>query len=232
MSIFGTIGDITVPSNIRPVMSLIKKDEVYDKKKKVLTGEELFDLCYKRYKLSQRVFLPLQKALSTKYDVTNIRIETGLQDDLVIVVEYKNNEKNLSFTIARIDNSLIDVYQTYDKSPLDTVMQNKDVVLKTFDNIINKAYDRDYIVLSTSKNFSICFNCENFIITDVLQKGFSLQMDYSFYEKNKTLYDPKRIICSYKKLKELLLDENNYLNIYRHLHVYEDSVEKTLIKKM
>ena len=45
------------------------------------------------------------------------------------------------------------------------------------------------------------------------------------------MYNKGSIITQNPKLKEILEDEENIMNIYKHLRVYEEDIPKTLIKK-
>ena len=213
------------------VIDLIKRDEGYDKKKNVLNGEEVFKLCHDRYMKLNEILLPLKKKLGEDIEITDISFVHGMQDDTNIVVKYNDDEKPSFLTITNSDFNDIQLTSLNDKlEKYGFILANKKIILDIFNYIYDESLDSEFYVKSTSKKFVIKDNCKSFIIKDISEKIFSLELMHSSYTKNGLMYDKEKIISAYQKLKEILLDENNLINIYKHIYIYEEDFPKILKK--
>ena len=228
MSLFRELESIKYAS----VVDLIKHDENYDKKRNILNGEEVFKLCNNRYKIMQNILLPLKEKLGKNIEITDIGFAHGMQDDMNIVVKYENNSQTSFFTITNFDYSDIDIVSSDDGlEKYDFIMTNKKIILDIFSQIYEESLDSEFYINSTSKKFVIADNCRSFIIKDINEKIFSIEKLHSLYTKNNLMYYNDRTDSVYSKLKDLLLNEDNVLNIYQHIHIYEEDFPKILIKK-
>ena len=97
-----------------PVFELIKHDESYNKKKNVLTGEEVFKLCQDRYELMQGILRPLKKRLGENIEITDIGFAKGMQDDTCIIVRYNKDDKSHYFSISNTEFNDIEISFTKD----------------------------------------------------------------------------------------------------------------------
>ncbi len=231
MSIFGTIDSIKNRGNIHATINLINKDEPYDKTRNVLSGEEIYKLCYDRYLLLNQILLSLKESLSKYLDIVNISFQNNLNGEISIVITYRKNGRNYVYTVNRVDTTLIDVALEKNSEIIDITMANRQAIINVFNEIIDNYLDVETNLYSTSKFFTIYANSNRFSINDIDQKVISLSGDYSDYSNDGLMYDRKRVLANYKKIKSLLENDENVLNVYRHLKVYEDSIDKVLLKK-
>ena len=214
------------------VIDLIKRDEVYDKKRSVITGEEAFRLCHARYQAMQDLLLPLKNRLGKNIEITDISFAHGMQDDTNIVVKYNDNGKASFFTITNSDFNDIEIVASNNRlEKYGFIMANKGIILDIFNKIYVESLDSEFYLNSTSKKFIIKDNCKAFTVKDNNERIFSIETNHFMYSKSNTVYNKDKVICAYQILKEMLLDENNILNIYQHIHVYEEDFPKILIKK-
>ena len=231
MSILGTIDSIKNRGNIHATINLINKDEPYDKTRNVLSGEEIYKLCYDRYLLLNQILLSLKESLSKYLDIVNISFQNNLNGEISIVITYRKNGRNYVYTVNRVDTSLIDVSLENNSEIIDITMANRQAIINVFNEIIDNCLDVETTLYSTSKFFIIYANSNSFSINNIDQKVISLSGDYSDYSNDGLMYDRNRVIANYKKIKFLLENDENVLNVYRHLKVYEDSIDKVLLKK-
>ena len=214
------------------VLDLIKNNEIYDKKRNVLTAEEVFKLCQDRYKLVEDILLPLRKKLVENIEIIDIGFANGMQDDRNIFVRYNKDGKQALFTISNSDG---EIYVSANDDKLEKngfVLVNKKIINDIFNQIGegDEALDSEISINSTSKKFIIKDNFRIFSIKDINEKIFSIEGMHSGYGKDGLLYNEERTTSVYPKLKEKLTDEN-VLNVYKHVHVYEENLPKVLIKK-
>ena len=216
----------------RPVLELIKNDESYNKKRSVLTGEEVFKLCQDRYELMQDILCPLKKKLGENIEITDISFAKAMQEESCIVVRYVKDDKQNYFFINKSDFNDVEVKSLDDRlEGLGFVLINKGIILDIFNQIDNDELD-DYITInSTSNKFIVSDIMKKFVISDSARKLFSIEGSHSLYKKDGLMYNRDGIITQSPKLKEVLSSDENILNIYRHLRVYEEDIPKVLIKK-
>lgn len=215
------------------VVDLIKRDENYDKKRSVLTGEEVFKLCHNRYLALQELLLPLKEKLGKNIEITDIGLVHGMQDDTSIVVKYNDNGKLNFFTITNSDYDDIEIDLSNDYiEKYGFVLDNKKIIMDILTQISINSLDSEFYLNSTSGKFIVLDNCKSFAIKDTNAKIFCLEGNHLLYKKSGLMYDPEKTICAYSKLKEMLTEEDNIQSIYQHLRVYEEDFPKTLIKKL
>ena len=217
----------------RYALDLINKDEPYDKKKSVITGEEAFKLCYNRYLLMLQILKPLMDKVGGNYVITDISVTYEAEDDMNIFIKYLKNGRQHILSISCLDYQDIRIVSSDDAVPMDKFgVINKKLILNTFREIINNSLDEEIMLKSTSGKFVVKNNCNSFNIDTFDGKLFSMAKKYSDYEKVGSLLISTKVECNYPKLKELLLDDNNGLALYQHLRIYEEIVPKELIKKI
>jgi hypothetical protein len=215
-----------------PVFELIKYDESYNKKINVLTGEEVFKLCQDRYELMQEILRPLKKRLGENIEITDIGFAKGMQDDTCIIVRYNKDDKSHYFSISNTEFNDIEISSTDTRlEKLSFVLVNKGIILDIFKEINSNSLDEEVSINSTSKKFIVSDILKTFAIKDINSKLFTIEGSHSIYTKEGLMYNKERIITQNTKLKELLNDDQNIMNIYKHLRVYEEDIPKTLIKK-
>ena len=214
------------------ILDLIKHNEVYDKKRKVLTGQEVFELCQTRYDLMQELLLPLKQKLGENIEIVDIGFAKGMQDNTSIVVMYKSGDKHNYFTIS--DSGINDIEVTSSDNRLERhgfILANKKIIIDIFKCVYENSLDSEFYINSTSKKFVITDNCKSFNIKDAGMKLFSLEGSHSLYDQEGLMYNMEKTMSAYSRLKEILSNEDNILDIYNHIHVYEDDFPKVLIKK-
>lgn len=216
----------------RSALELIAHDEAYDKKKNVLSGEELFKLCYERYLLMEQVLLPLKEKLGKRIEITNVNFAEGIQDDTYIIVEYLNEGKKNYFTLSHLEYDGIEtIFNTGDKEIKTFIDENKKDILEAFASAYRYSFDRDLCILTTSKQFAFTDDTQMFSLKDSLNgQVLSISSSYTNYEKNHELYIPNAT-SRYNNLEKVISDNNNARNVIRHAKVYEEALPKVLIKK-
>lgn len=214
------------------VFELIKNVESYDKKRNVLTGEEVFGLCHNRYKLMQALLHPLKKSLGNDIEITDIYFANGMQDDTCIVVRYNKDDKQNYFYISDAGLDVIEIMSTDSNFEKYGVLINKGIIKDIFKQINEDSLDSDVNITSTSKKFIVMDNLKSFIIKDSLSKLFTIEGTHSLYAKECLMYSKDKIVTPNTKLKESLLSDENILNIYRNLRVYEEDIPEVLTKKL
>ena len=78
------------------VLNLIKKEEQYDKKRKVITASELHKKCYDRFLSTQEILLPLKKRLGDRVEVTDINFVNSNEDEKNLIYHYADNVRRSS----------------------------------------------------------------------------------------------------------------------------------------
>lgn len=213
------------------VFELIKNDESYNKKKSVLTGEEVFKLCQDRYKLMQGILRPLKKRLGENIEIIDIGFVNGMQGESIISIKYNKDDKLNGFSIINSDFSDIEIKASDDKlEKLNFVLLNKGIIKEVFDSVDKLELDQEIRINSTSKKFVISDILRRFIIKDATGKLLTIEGLHPLYIKEGLMYSKESIITPNPKLKELLENEDNIMNIYRHLRVYEEDIPKILKK--
>lgn len=213
------------------VFELIKNDESYNKKKSVLTGEEVFKLCQDRYKVMQGILRPLKKRLGENIEIIDIGFVNGMQGESIISIKYNKDDKLNGFSIINSDFSDIEIKASDDKlEKLNFVLLNKGIIKEVFDSVDKLELDQEIRINSTSKKFVISDILRRFIIKDATGKLLTIEGSHPLYIKEGLMYSKESIITPNPKLKELLENEDNIMNIYRHLRVYEEDIPKTLKK--
>ena len=217
----------------RFVFDLIDKEEQYDKKRDVITGTEIFNMCLERYKIMQEILLPLKQKLGNRVDVIDITSVSGCDNDNGIIVNYKKDDKRYFITISNLDYEDIDVMASDSTVQTENFIENnRKMILQIFRDIDDNNLDDDITIKSTTGKFLIVDNCDCFSIKDIDTRVFSIDSKYSTYEKNGNTISPKKIACNVPKLKELLEKEDNIKLIYDHIRIYESSIPNALTKKL
>ena len=216
----------------RSISELIKTDENYDKKRNILTGEEVYKLCQDRYELLQEVLHPLKKKLGENIEIIDIGFVRGMQDDTHIGVRYNKNDKQNIFSISKSDFNDIEIKCSDELlEKLGFVRVNKKLILDTFKRIGEENLDEEVSINSTSKKFVINDTITKFVIRDAASKIFSIEGSHASFAKDGLMYNKEKINIGNPKIKESLENDENVMNVYRHLRVYEEDIPKVLIKK-
>ena len=213
----------------RSVFELIKNEESYNKKANVLTGEEVFKLCQDRYELMQEILMPLRNKLGEDIEIIEISLANTMQDETNIIVRYRKDDIQKYFSISRSGFNDIEIMDE-DLEKLGFVTANKGIILDIFDHVDKDELDQQINIKSASKKFIISDIMKKFVITDV-NNLFTIEGSHGLYIKEGLMYDKEKIITSNPKLKEALLIDENIMNIYKNIRVYEEDIPKTLIKK-
>ncbi len=214
----------------RSVFELIKNDESYNKKANVLTAEEVFKLCQDRYELMKETLMPLKNKLGEDIEIIEIGLANTMQDETNIIVRYRKDDIQKYFNISRSGFNDIEIMdESLEK--LGFVTANKGIILDIFDRVDKEELDKQISINSTSKKFVISDIMKKFVISDVNNNLFTIEGSHGLYLKEGLMYDKEKIITPNPKLKEALSVDENIMNIYKHLRVYEEDVPKTLIKK-
>lgn len=216
----------------RSVFDLIKNDESYEKKRSVLTGEEVFKLCQDRYELMQSILRPLKKRLGENIEVIDIGFVKPAEEEGRISVRYLKDEKQYLFSISNLGFKDVEISSSDTKlERLEFVLVNKGLILDTFNQIDKDSLDIDISMNSTSKKFNITDTLKNFSIKDALGKLLTIEGSHISYAKDGLMYNKDKIVTPNQKLKDALEIDENIINMYRHLRVYEEDIPSVLIKK-
>lgn len=214
----------------RPVYELIKNDEVYDKKRSTLTGEELFKLCQDRFDLMQEILRPLKMRLGQNIEIIDIGFSQGMVEDTSIIVRYNKDDRQSFFTISNLGFNDIEISSSDPKFEKYGVLVNKGIILEIFNRVFEDSLDSVINMNSTSKKFIISDTLKFFAIKDVQSKLLTIEGSHLLFAKEKIMYNKEKITTPNTKLKELLSIDENIQNMYKHLRVYEEDIPKTLIK--
>lgn len=216
----------------RFVLDLFKNNEQYDKKKSVLTALETFNLCYNRYLLLQQILTPLKEKLGGEIDITDISFINGMQGEMSFLVKYLKDGKQYQLSISGLDFQDINILSSDLKIQNSNFIEaNRGIILRTFKKLDEESLNNEIVVKSTSGKFVVGDNSDVFSIKNVDGRLFSLKNKYSIYDKTKSL-SSSNLECNFPKLKELIMKDGNILALYQHIHVYEDSLPRELIKKI
>ena len=225
----GLLGEL---DKYHAIFELIKNDEPYDKKQSVLNGEELFQLCQNRYDLLQEILKPLKKRLGENIEIIDIGFAKEMQEDTIIYVRYSKDGKQNYFTISNLYFDNIEISSTDNRlERYSFVLANREMIFDIFKQVYMDSLDSEININSTSKKFVITDKPNAFIINDTNSKLLTIEGTHTLYAKEGLMYNKEKIITPNTKLKEMLTNDDNIKNIYKHLHVYEEDVSKTLIKK-
>ena len=227
----GTLQDI----KYRSILELIKNEEPFDKKRKVISGLEAFNLCHKRYESLRNILTPLKNKLGKDIIITSINFTNGMQGELGIIIKYIKDRKLNMLAISILDleiNDFILSDSTFESD--DFLTLNYDILLKA----VNELDQFDYIsnpeifLKSTSNKFDISDNCHEFVIKSIDEKTFSIGNIHRLFDLDGKLFNPDKITSEYPKLLEELMNEENIKKIYSNLRIYENDFPKRLIKKI
>ena len=165
-------------------------------------------------------------------DINIISVDVNRGEYTTIIIKYMKEEKQYYLSITNFELGLYDVFSTDNMIDTNTFeINNKKIIANTFKDMQYYFMDDPVKIMSTSKKFTIMDNCDLFTLGDNNMNLFSISSRHSYYESNKQLFDANRINCTYPKLNVLLHEKDNVLAIYKHLHLYEEDVVKTLSKK-
>ena len=230
MSILQELQDI----KYRMVLDLVKKEEPYDKKRNVVSGEEAFLMLHERYESLQNLLEPLKKSLGDNIEIIDISFSNNLEEENNLLIKYLNGYKRCFLGINYIDDGQIDLLLS-DTSINEEEFLKKNYLLlqyilyKLDDCYINNS--SEVIRESTSKRFFIRDNCSIFNIRDQGRKLFSIETNHFEYDKEGLNYN-KDALSEYRKLRELLIDPENVQKIYDHIRIYEDKFPDKILKKI
>lgn len=230
MSILQELQDI----KYRMVLDLVKKEEPYDKKRNVVSGEEAFLMLHERYESLQNLLEPLKKSLGDNIKFVDISFNNNLEAENNLLIKYLNGYKRCFLGINYIDDGQIDVMLSdISINEEDFLKENylflQYVLYKLDDYYINNS--SEVIRESTSKKFFIRDNFSIFNIRDQGRKLFSIETSHFQYDKD-GLKANRETLSEYRKLRELLLDSDNIQKIYEHLRIYEDKFPDKILKKI
>ncbi len=216
----------------RAVLDLIAKEEIYDRKRSTINGEELFKLCHARYRLMNGLLLPLKEKLSEDINVTNVFFTEGFQQDINMIVEYEINGRKAYFAISNYELDTFEfVSGTSNKDMKDIVDKNKKIIMDAFKLCFDNNFDEDVIIRTTSKKFVYIDDIDKFSLQDTCNaKILYLSGTHNYYETLGNLLISKEKTSCYKKINKLL-DEETMSNIINHTRIYGDEMPKALIKK-
>ncbi len=216
----------------RAVLDLIEKEEMHDKNRSTVNGEELFLLCHEQYRLMNRLLLPLKEKLKEDINVTNIFFTDGFQQDTNMIVEYEKDERKAYFAISNYDFDTLEfISGTSSKDMKKIVDKNKKIIEEAFKICFENNFDEDITIRTASRRFVFKDDMDEFSLNDTCNADIlSLSGTHSYYETMGTLLFSKNKNSCYKKVNKLLKDEVMG-NILKHAKVYEDEMPKVLIKK-
>ena len=214
----------------RPVIDLIKNEEVYDKKRNSLTGLETFVLLHRRYLKLKDIMTPLKEKLGNGVEITDIDFTGGMQDEINIVIKYLKKGKSQMLSIANFYEQ-IDVTSSDKEIENEIFLQNNKKIFRNIISAVNEYDLSSQININTaSHKIFISDLADSLTLKDSDLKFFTINTKHSLYEKERLMIS--NVNCNYPKLKELLEKEENVLNIYNHIHIYEEDLDKVLTKKL
>ena len=214
----------------RSFLDLIKMDEAYDKKKNSITGLDAFVLLHRRYLKLKNILSPLKDKIGNGIEIVDIDFSDGMQDEVTIAIKYTKKNKSHILSISSFYDQ-IEVNSSDVEIENETFIQNnKKIFQNIFKGIEEYHLDSKIYINTASKKYVISDLADSLTLKDTESKVFMVNTKHSLYEKNRLLIN--RIDCNYPKLKELLEKEDNILNIYNHIHIYEEDLDNVLIKKL
>lgn len=214
----------------RLITDLVKFDEPFDKKKNSLTGLETLELLHKRYLKLRDILEPLKQKIKN-IEIIDVEFGVGMQEDSSISIRYIKDESQKLLSISNLGDDEVEVISCDKEVGNEVFIQNnKKIFVNIFKGIDEYGLDNKIELNTTSKKFIFSDLADNFIIKDNESKVFGIFTKHSLYEKEKQLVS--RISCNYPKIKDILDNNENILNIYNHLHVYEEEIDKKLLKKL
>ena len=219
----------------RFVLDLIKNEENYDKKLKVISGLEAFYLCHERYKLLQNVLLPLKNLLGDDTTITSVGFTNDMQSETGIAIKYVKNSNPYIIIIRLYDLEVFDISVSSQEFDSDEFLEtNRNFINEIVNELNSLGYiDEPEISLkSSSKRFIINDNSDDFIIKANDEKLFSIGTNHYLYDKNEKLLLPDKIISDNAMIKEWLVDEEKIQKIYSNIRINEEDFPKRLIKKI
>ncbi len=215
----------------RPVLDLIKNNEVYDRKRSSVTAEEVFKLMHNRFIKLQDILLPLKEKIGKDIKIIDIDFNNGMQEDATIVINYIKDNKQHILSISNIEYEQVEIVSSDKEIENDVFVQNnKKIFMNIFRGIDEYQLDNKVEISSASKKYIVSDLGDYFTLRDTDNKIFNITARHSLFEKEHSIIN--NVNCNYKKLKEILENSENVLNLYKHIHFYEDSMDKTLIKKL
>lgn len=216
----------------RAVLELIDKDEMYDKRRNTINGEELFLLCHKRYQLMNELLQPLKDKLKEDINVTNIFFTEGFQQDTGLIVEYQKDGRKAYFGISNYDFDTLEfISGTSSKEVKGLADKNQKLFDEAFKICYENDFDEELSIKSTSRRFAFRDDTIKFTLNDTCDANIlSISGTHVYYETLGTLFLSKDKNSCYKKINQLLNDERMG-KILNHTKIYEDEIPKVLIKK-
>ena len=214
-------------------IDLIEREEAYDKKRSVITGEELFKLCHQRYILMQRILGPLKEKLGENLKITDISFTEGMQQEPCIIVEYCDNDKKAYFAVSNFDFDDIEIVIGFNNKDIrNLIVENKNLFIDVFKLANENNFDQEIHVATTSRKFAFGDELNDFILSDNYNSSiFLIFGKHAYYETMGTLYLSKRKNGIFEKVNQLLDNNENINSAFLHTRVYEEDIPKILIKK-
>ena len=214
------------------ISRLTKSGEPYDKRKSVITGRELFELCYGRYKRLKEILIPLKEKLGESVEIINIGFGSSMQDEASIFIEYLEDDKKKCIFITKPDLNFAEVsFPEDEKDQRYLIKSCKRIIDGIFQQVRNEPLGSEYSIPSASRKFVIDDNTRSMRIRYSKGNIMSLGIDYAFYEKSGSLYVPQESI-SITRRDRLFQDESNVSKVYDHLRIYEADVPPVLKKEL
>ena len=230
----GTLQDI---QNIkyRSILDLIKNEESYDKKQKVISGLEAFYLCHKRYESLQNILLPLKQKLGKDIIITSANITNAMQDEMGIIIKYVKNSKLCMIAISIFDLEAFDIVLSdpeFDNEEF--IEENRYIISEIIGNLLHYNYldDPEIQLASCSKKLIINDNCNDYLIKSSEGKMFTIGTNHRLYDNTKNVYNHDMIVSENNRLTEELNNDEVINKIYSNLRIYEGEFPKGLIKKI
>lgn len=209
---------------------LTKRVEPHDKKRSVLTGEEVFNLDYERYQTIKEILMPLEEKLGENVQIIDFRFAKGMQEDTMMDIIYLEDGKTKILSICKSDLACAEMGLPEDDLKRSFIRSYKKTIDGIFKQIRESFLDSEYSIPSTSGSFIVGAGASQMRVSYRKENILSIKGNYITYEKKGLMYLPTDCYSSVKGISRILQSDENVRAIYRNLRVYEEDVPKRLIK--
>ena len=214
----------------KKILKLIDQDEKHDKTS-IVSAIDLLKRMRKRFILMQDILKPLINVLSKEIIITNIYFDVELDDNFSVNIDYiKDGMKGLLVLCQLMENELEIAVNTH-KDQLDNlIMDNKKIIIDTFNNGLDESFDKKDELTSTSGLLLLSVNNHSLEINNSDMRNVSDQFKLLLRFPSGELLENYKLSTTIKVIEEMLNKENNMNNFLEHIKVYEKNIPYYLSK--
>lgn len=210
------------------VLNAIKETEKYDKTKNTISVQKLLNYALRRYQMMNSILKPLKDILSSEMDIFSAYFLEGIQGEASINIEYNINDRKDFFTISQYDDDIEVYFSLINDKSKEIIENNKKMIIDIFNDAYGYNFENEYQLLTTSKNFLISGNSNDFNLFYKKSNSLNLGFDLKRLDEDKDIILPSKINGNLTNIN--FFDEENVINLLNNLKVYEENVPKCFIK--